>query len=93
TVVDLKTFFGLPDEGLTDLHRVLRVGNDEMEFGVLADLELGLLHVEPHSLQPPLPTLTGIGAEYVRGITPDRLIVLDMAAILRDPRLQVDEQA
>ena len=93
TVVDLKKFFGLPDEGLTDLHRVLRVADGEMEFGVLADMELGLMRLRPESLQPPLSTLTGIGAEYVRGIAPDRLIVLDMAAILRDPRLLVDEQA
>lgn len=91
-VIDLKRFLGLPERGLTDLHRIVLVGDDTIEFGLLADVSVGMLRVEPAELQPPLPTLTEIGARYIQGITADRLVVLDMPAILGDPRLLVDEE-
>jgi purine-binding chemotaxis protein CheW len=90
TVIDLKRFFGLPERGLTDLHRIVLVG--EGEIGLLADMTVGLGHVKREALQPPLPTLAGIGADYVKGITPDGLVVLDIPRILSDPRMVVDEQ-
>ncbi|HMF47507.1 MAG TPA: chemotaxis protein CheW, partial [Candidatus Saccharimonadales bacterium] len=37
SVIDMKKFFDLPDQGLTDLNKVLVLRNDRMEFGLLAD--------------------------------------------------------
>jgi hypothetical protein len=34
----------------------------------------------------------GGGREHVRGVTRDALVVLDGAALLRDPRLFIDER-
>ena len=42
-------------------------------------------------LQPSLPTLTGIRAEYLKGITEERLVVLDIAQILADPKIIVND--
>jgi purine-binding chemotaxis protein CheW len=39
-----------------------------------------------------LPTLTGIRADYLKGVTAERLIVLDLARILADPRIIVHEE-
>ena len=91
-VLDLKKFFGLPEYGLTDLHRIILVSGPELEFGLLADVSVGVRTIPASSLQPPLPTLTGIGAEYLQGVTVERLIVLDMERILRDPRILVNEE-
>ncbi len=91
TVIDLKRFFELPQEGLTDLHRIVLVGRDDIEFGILADVSVGIASLRLSQLQPPLPTLTAIGAHYLRGITPDSVAVLDMEAIFSDPRMLVDE--
>ncbi|MEO8857454.1 MAG: chemotaxis protein CheW [Burkholderiaceae bacterium] len=91
TVVDLKKFFHLPEKGLSDLHRIVLVGKGEIEFGLLADLSVGVYRIARSALQPPLPSTTGIGARYVQAITADSLIVLDMAYILADPALLVDE--
>jgi purine-binding chemotaxis protein CheW len=44
------------------------------------------------SLQPSLPTLTGIRAEYLKGVTSERLVVLDLARILADPGIIVHEE-
>lgn len=91
-VLNLKRFFGLPDNGLTDLHRVILVSGHDLEFGLLADVSVGVRTIPAGSLQPSLPTLTGIGAEYLKGVTEGRLIVLDMERILTDRRIIVNEE-
>jgi purine-binding chemotaxis protein CheW len=91
-VVDLKTFFELPDKGIADLHRVIIVQHGDVELGLLADYVAGTRAVPLQALQPALPTLTGIRAEYLKGITAERLVVLDAARILLDPKLIVDDE-
>ena len=91
-VLDLKRFFDLPEKGLTDLHRIILIRGHDLELGLLADVIVGVRSVSLDSLQPSLPTLTGIRAEYLRGVTPDRLVVLDVAHILADPKIIVDEE-
>lgn len=90
-VLDLKKFFGLPDKGLTDLHRVILLRGQGMEIGLLADIALGVRTVLASSLQPSLPTLTGILAQYLKGVTEEPLIVLDADRILADPNINVRE--
>jgi len=91
-VLDLKKFFGLPENGLTDLHRIILVGGNGLELGLLADVSVGVRSIPVDSLQASLPTLTGIGAEYLKGVTAERLVVLDMGRILADPRIIVHEE-
>jgi purine-binding chemotaxis protein CheW len=91
TVIGLKKFFGLPEQGLTDLHRIVLVGATAAEFGLLADVSVGLVRLHEADLLPPPPNLTAIGARYIRGVAADGLVVLDMPAILADPALLVNE--
>ena len=92
SVIDLKKFFDLPEKGLTDLNKVLVVRSDRMELGILADVILGVRKIPLQDLQPSLPTLTGIRAEYLRGVTKDRLVVLDGGKILSDRDIVVQQQ-
>lgn len=89
SVVDLKVFFDLPAKGLPDLNRVLIVGDEAIEFGLLVDAVVGVAQLRPDQLQPALPTMTGVREEYLRGLTPERIAVLDGARILTDPRIVV----
>ena len=91
-VIDIKKFFDLPDKGLTDLHRVILVGNDDLELGLLADVIVGVRTLPLDALQASLPTLTGIRADYLKGVTAERLVVLDLDRILADPKIIVDEE-
>jgi purine-binding chemotaxis protein CheW len=91
-VYDLKKFFDLPERGLTDLHRIILVGNGDVELGLLADVMVGVRTLPLASLQPSLPTLTGIREDYLKGVTADRLVVLDLPRILADPRMIVHEE-
>jgi purine-binding chemotaxis protein CheW len=92
-VLDLKKFFELPEQGLTDLHRVILVRGDDMELGVLADVTRGVIDMPVASLQPSLPTLAGIRAQYLMGVTAERLVVLDFDRILSDPAIIVRQES
>ncbi len=92
SVIDIKKFFDLPEKGLTDLNKVIILRDDKMEFGILADVVLGVRSVPMSEIQPPLPTLTGIREEYLKGVTTGRLVVLDALKILSAENLIVHEE-
>jgi purine-binding chemotaxis protein CheW len=91
-VLDVKKFFDLPEHGFTDLHRVILLEGDGMELGLLADAIAGVASIAVDTLQPSLPTLTGIRSEYLKGVTAERLVVLDVGRILADPKITVHEE-
>ena len=90
-VIDIKKFFDLPETGITDLHATIIVQAAGIELGILADLIIAGHSLPVAKLQPSLPTLTGIRAEYLKGVTADGLVVLDVARILSDPKIVVKD--
>jgi purine-binding chemotaxis protein CheW len=89
SIVDLKKFFDLPSRGLTDFNKVIIIGDGNIEFGLLADAVPGVRQIVGEEIQAPLPTQTGVRAEYVQGLTADRLVILNVAKILADPAIKV----
>jgi len=92
-IVDLRAFFELPARGLTELNRVIVLRGGDDELGLLADSIDGVRSVLASNLQPGLPTLTGMRARLLKGITAEMLAVLDGARLLREADLKVNEQA
>jgi purine-binding chemotaxis protein CheW len=92
SVIDIKKFFDLPDRGLTDLNKVIILHTEHLELGVLADAILGINLIPLSEIQPSLPTLTGIRAEYLRGVTKERLVILDVKNLLLDKKIIVHEE-
>jgi len=92
SVIDLKKFFDLPEKGLTDLNKVIIIQSDKLEFGILADSIIGVREIAINELQPSLPTLTDIREEYLKGVTNDRITILDGMKILSDKRMVVHEE-
>jgi purine-binding chemotaxis protein CheW len=90
-IINIKKFFDLPDKGITDVHQVLLVRTGGMEFGILADLVNGVRSIALETLQASLPTLTGVREAYLRGVTAERLVVLDAERIAADPRILVED--
>lgn len=93
SVVDLKKFFSLPGKSLSELDKVIIIRNDSMEFGLLADAVLGTRLIPPDTLQEAPPTVTGIGAEYLKGVTKEGVIVLDAEKILNDEAIIINQAA
>ena len=92
SVIDLKKFFDLPEKGLTDLDKVIVLQSGNMLFGILADVIVGARRIALTEIQPSLPTLTGVREDYLRGVTAQRLVVLDAGKLLTDERIVVQEQ-
>ena len=100
SIIDLKKFFELPEQGLNDLNWVIILQTDEpvrhkpegMEFGILADSIIGVNTIPLSTVQTTLPTLTGVGAKYLLGITGDRVVILDGGKILSDEKIVVHEE-
>ena len=100
SIIDLKKFFELPEQGHTDLNRVIILHTDEpvlsnaegMVFGILADTVVGVNAIPPSTVQPCPPTFTGIRAQYTKGITGDRVVLLDGGKILSDEKIVVNRE-
>jgi purine-binding chemotaxis protein CheW len=92
SVLDLKKLFGLSSQALDNHNQAIILHNETMEFGILADTLLGVYPIAPQSLQPSLPTLTGIRDEFLLGITPERLIILDAEKLLSNHDIIVYEE-
>lgn len=93
SVIDLKRFFDLPAKGLGQLNKLIILRNAQMEFGILADDILGARSIELAALQAAPSTISGIGAQYLRGVTADRVIVLDAEKLLNDDQIKVHQAA
>ena len=92
SIVNLKVFFKLPGKGLGDLNKVIILHNNLMKFGLLADEIVGTASVLLSTLQLSLPTITGVGREFMKGITAENLIILDGDKLLNERKMIVHEE-
>jgi purine-binding chemotaxis protein CheW len=101
SVIDIKKFFELPEKGLSDLNKVIILHSEGpalsrvegMEFGILADVILGVRQIPLTDIQPSLPTLTGIREEYLKGVTGEQVVILNAEKLLSDKKITVHEEA
>jgi purine-binding chemotaxis protein CheW len=93
SIIDLKKFFDLPEKGLGQLNKLIILRSEQMEFGILADDILGARSIALDALQATPTTVSGIGAEYLRGVTAERVIILDAKKILTDEQIVVHQEA
>ena len=84
---DLRHLLGVVAVGVTDLGRVVVLGEHRREFGILADSASEILCVPRAGLAQ---SETAWGRSYVRGVSPGGVIVLSGEALLSDPQLTID---
>ena len=87
-IIDIRKFLNLPEKGITHLNRVIVVQNETLELGILADEIIGIRDLPARELHP----LAAHG-EYLKAVTGEGLILLDMERLLSDPRLIVHDEA
>ena len=92
SVVDLKRVFGLPPSEPGPEARAIVMANRTMEFAVRADEVVGMRHISTAALQTSLPTLAGARQKYLRGVTAERVAVLDAQRLLTDDALVVRDE-
>jgi purine-binding chemotaxis protein CheW len=92
SVIDIREFFGVPKQELTELTKVILVNTGELEVGLLADDVMGARSVPLAEIKPPLATRAGAKEEYIQGVTKDMLIILNLESLLRDERIIVQDE-
>jgi purine-binding chemotaxis protein CheW len=93
SVIDIRKLFELPQRGVGDQDRIIVLQDGAMEFGILGNSILGVVTVTPDELEAALPTLSGVRAEFLKGVTRDRTAVLDGSRLLTDEKVIVREDA
>lgn len=88
SVVDIKKFFDLADQGLSDLNKVIVLAVDGMAFGILADTIVAVRTIDRALLQAPLTASRG---EYLLGLTDEHVAIVDARKLLADRSLIVNE--
>lgn len=91
-MIDIQRFFEMPEVGITDLHMAVIVQVDDVELGIVTDNVSRMREINLDTCQRTLPTFTGLRAQYTRGITSDHVAILDIVAILNDPRILVNDE-
>ena len=84
TILDLRSVLGLPVAALDDLSRVLVLGAEHAAFGVLADAVRELVTIAASDVrEPPVGGKTRARRDYLQGVTPDAVLVLDGQRLVR----------
>lgn len=90
-VVDLRRLFRLATPGLSDLSRLVVLGEARGELGVLVDSAHGTTTISATDVLAAPAGVAGNAGPCVRGVTRDAMIVLDGQALLADQRLVIDQ--
>ena len=81
-VIDVRTLFQLSQDTTTDRDAVVIIHGGGKEVGVLTDGTLGVRLLSQRDVHPAPPTLTGVRAEYLRGVTSQHMVILEAAKLL-----------
>lgn len=92
SVVSLVKFLELPQKGLTEPIRVIILRHHDMEFGILAEEVVGTVSIPIQEIRLPLRTRDGPPSKYLKGVTKNRLIVLDALTLLSEKKMIVFQE-
>jgi purine-binding chemotaxis protein CheW len=92
SVIDLKVFFELGYDEISDKSKVIILQSEDMEFAILADQIIGTKLITLADTLDYLPTLSGVRADFLKGVTSVGIAVLDGRKILTDQNLIIDEK-
>ncbi len=91
TILDTRRVFGLTVAGITDLSRLLVIGDAAPDFALIADSVTSVDELPAAAFGPPPAMLPGERRRYVRAVGPDALVLIDGDALRGDVSLYVDQ--
>lgn len=90
SVVNLKIIFGIMDQGLTEMNKVIMLKHKDMVFGLVTDEIEGIIHIHKADLSAPPINLAQSETGFVDGITPDGVIFLDARQLINSKQLVIN---
>lgn len=90
-IMDLGRLFALPGGASEASGQIILLGRPEQRVGLrVAGLD-GIRHVAARDIHPPPVSLPPAGARFLRGVTPEGVIVLDAEKLLNAPELVIGQ--
>lgn len=92
SVINLVYFLNPQEMGVSTQNKILVIMYKQMEFGILADEIIGTNLLDTSSLGIPNATIQGSGIDYIHGVTPDGIILLNAISILSDSKIIINQK-
>lgn len=92
SLMDIKKFLNLPEKGLSELDKIIILKSDDLELGIQADRILGVRSIPADKIQPPAAIGAGINEKYLKGVTDERVVILDAGRLLSDSEIIINEE-
>ena len=92
SVIDIRSFFGVQKQDITELTKVILVNAAGLDVGILADDVKGATSIPLAEIKAALAAQSAAKDEFVQGVTKDMLIILNLEALLRDERIIVHQE-
>jgi purine-binding chemotaxis protein CheW len=90
-VIDLAKFFTIPSRGITDLPRLIVLGEEQFEFGILAAEAHDTYALEESAILEIPESVSSATRKYLRGITADAYLFIDVRTLIDDERLTINQ--
>lgn len=92
TIINMKELLGIGQKGITNFNKAILLKSGPRQMGILSDEIIGLENIPAGEVPRAVSSLSGINAEYCRGVTGEGFIILDAEKILSDKRIIVHEE-
>lgn len=92
SVIDLREFFDLPRAELTRTAKIIILGREKHEIGILAEKMLGERKLPLAAIQSGMAGLKDLQDNYIKGVGTDRLAILNIDQLLSDSKLVIHEE-
>lgn len=90
SVIDIRDFFAIPKQGLSDHPRAILMETPHLRFGIMADSKLEIINID--ILCPPPEIHERIPRNFIKGSVDHVAIVLDLDALSTDTRLIIQDK-
>ncbi|MCX6283512.1 MAG: chemotaxis protein CheW [Bacteroidetes bacterium] len=89
SLMNLRKFLDLKETGISEQNKVMVVSHKGLEIGILVDRISGMFTVGGSEIDQALINFGGQGAEFIKGVTREGVIVLDCAALLESKKILI----
>lgn len=92
SVIDPKHFFELSGTDEAEKNHIVVLHNGRIEVGLLVGEVSGVVEVDVSRLDTGIPTLTEAGTEFLQGVSPEGIIIVDAEKLLSSERIIVNDK-
>lgn len=91
-IISLKKLLNLPEKAITNHNRIIVLKYRDVELGILADEIKGTNTILKNRLQLNIPGISEKQDDFLTGISPGGVIVLNSEKLLLDSRITINQK-